>query len=68
MKGATADRETRDRLMKAAERWSRQEGCVEIASNTWLHNVGSRRAHQALGFAIVERTVSFRKALRAVRR
>jgi aminoglycoside 6'-N-acetyltransferase I len=52
------------RLMQAAERWAIDQGCVEMASDTWLDNQGSQRAHLALGFEEVERAVSFRKPLR----
>ena len=50
-------------LVAAAEQWSRDQGCVEMASNTWLDADVSQRAHQALGYEIVERTVHFRKKL-----
>jgi aminoglycoside 6'-N-acetyltransferase I len=50
-------------LMDAAEAWTREQGCVEIASDTWADNVASERAHTALGFEVVDRCVNFRKAL-----
>ena len=50
-------------LMDAAEAWSRKNGYREIASDTWLDNLPSQRAHTALGFEEVERAVHFRKAL-----
>jgi aminoglycoside 6'-N-acetyltransferase I len=50
-------------LMLAAETWARVQGCLEIASDTWIDNEESQRAHQALGFEIVDRCVNFRKAL-----
>ena len=50
-------------LVAAAEQWSRDQGCIEMASNTWLDAEVSQRAHQALGFEIVDRTVHFRKKL-----
>jgi aminoglycoside 6'-N-acetyltransferase I len=50
-------------LMRAAEDWARARGCLEMASDTWLDNEGSQRAHQALGFELVDRCVHFRKAL-----
>jgi aminoglycoside 6'-N-acetyltransferase I len=50
-------------LMTAAEGWCRRQGCTELASDTWLDNEPSQKAHVALGFAIVERVVLFRKPL-----
>lgn len=50
-------------LVNAAEQWSREQGCIEMASNTWLDAEVSQRAHEALGYEIVERTVHFRKKL-----
>jgi aminoglycoside 6'-N-acetyltransferase I len=52
-------------LMNAAEAWAASQGCTELASDTWIDNEPSQRAHQALGFEIVDRCVYFRKALRA---
>ena len=51
-------------LMAAAEDWARGQGCREMGSDTWHDNLPSQRAHQALGYQLVERIVSFRKALR----
>jgi aminoglycoside 6'-N-acetyltransferase I len=51
------------RLVEAAERWARDRGCLEMASDTWLDNEGSQRAHQALGFEVVDRCVHYRKLL-----
>jgi aminoglycoside 6'-N-acetyltransferase I len=50
-------------LIAAAEAWCRGQGCTELASDTWHDNDASIRAHQALGFEVVERTVCLRKAL-----
>jgi aminoglycoside 6'-N-acetyltransferase I len=50
-------------LMVAAERWSRLQGARELASDTWIDEEPSQRAHQALGFEIVDRCVHFRKSL-----
>ncbi|HEY3803082.1 MAG TPA: GNAT family N-acetyltransferase [Kofleriaceae bacterium] len=50
-------------LMAAAEAWSREQGASELASDTWLDNAGSQRAHEALGFEVVDRCVNYRKAL-----
>lgn len=50
-------------LVLAAEDWARKQGCVEMASDALLENAASQRAHEALGFAVVDRCVRFRKAL-----
>ncbi len=50
-------------LMRSAEAWARAQGCLEMASDALIDNEGSLRAHQALGFEIVDRCVHFRKAL-----
>jgi aminoglycoside 6'-N-acetyltransferase I len=51
-------------LMDAAEAWSREQGAHELGSDTWLDSDGSQRAHEALGFEVVDRCVHYRKALR----
>jgi aminoglycoside 6'-N-acetyltransferase I len=51
-------------LLRAAEDWAREQGCVELASDTWIDNALSQRVHEALGFREVERAIHFRKALR----
>lgn len=50
-------------LVRAAEQWARSQGCREIASDTWLDHDDSQRAHEALGFEVVDRCVHYRKAL-----
>lgn len=50
-------------LVAAAEEWARSQGYAELASNADLENHGSQRAHGAVGFEEVERTVHYRKAL-----
>ena len=50
-------------LVAAAEQWSRDQGCIEMASDTWHDAEVSQRAHQALGYEIVARNVHFRKKL-----
>ena len=52
-------------LVAAVERWTRQQGCAELASDTWLDGVSSQRAHLACGFEETERIVCFRKRLAA---
>lgn len=51
-------------LLAAAETWSRERGCVEMASDTWIDAKESQRVHEALGFAVVDRCVNYRKSLR----
>jgi aminoglycoside 6'-N-acetyltransferase I len=50
-------------LMRAAEDWSRAQGCVEMASDALIDNAGSESAHKSLGFEIVDRCIHFRKHL-----
>jgi aminoglycoside 6'-N-acetyltransferase I len=50
-------------LLTAAEHWARSQGCVEMASDTWIDNEAGQRAHEVLGFTIVDRCVHYRKAL-----
>jgi len=50
-------------LMAAAEDWARSQGCVEMASDAHIDNTLSLRAHESLGFEVVERAILFRKAL-----
>lgn len=50
-------------LVRAAEDWSRAQGCVEMGSDTWIDNETSQQAHQALGYEVVDRVVVFRKRL-----
>ena len=50
-------------LVRAAEEWAREQGCVEMASDALIDNVTSHLAHAALGYQIVERAVHFRKQL-----
>jgi aminoglycoside 6'-N-acetyltransferase I len=50
-------------LLAAAEDWVRSQGCVEIASDTWVDNEVSQRVHEALGYEVVDRCVHYRKTL-----
>jgi aminoglycoside 6'-N-acetyltransferase I len=50
-------------LMRAAENWARDHGCKEMASDTWIDRANSQKAHEALGFEIVDRCIKFRKEL-----
>ena len=51
------------KLVAAAEDWARSQGCVEIASDTWIDNEVSQRVHEALGYEVVDRCVHYRKTL-----
>lgn len=50
-------------LIQAAEDWARANGCVEMASDTWLDNEAGIRAHLKMGFNEAERLVHFVKRL-----
>jgi len=50
-------------LLAAAEEWARGQGCVEIASDTWIDSEISQRAHESLGYEVVDRCVHYRKTL-----
>jgi aminoglycoside 6'-N-acetyltransferase I len=50
-------------LVDAAERWAREKGCTEMASDTWLENESSIAAHLKLGYWEAERLVHFVKRL-----
>jgi aminoglycoside 6'-N-acetyltransferase I len=50
-------------LIVAAEKWARKQGCREMASDTWIANEPSQRAHEALGYEVVDRCVHYRKPL-----
>ena len=51
------------RLVSAAEVWARNQGCKEMASDTWIDHLDSQRAHESLGFEVVDRCVHYRKKL-----
>jgi len=50
-------------LMKAAEDWSSEQGCSQIASDALIDNLPSQQAHSALGFEVVDRCIHYKKAL-----
>ena len=50
-------------LVGAMEAWAREQGCTEMASDTWLDNETSIQAHLNLGYEESERLVHFRKSL-----
>ena len=51
------------KLLAQAEQWARNHGCVEMASDAVIDNEVSHRAHQALGYEVVDRCVHYRKRL-----
>ena len=51
------------KLLQAAEDWARKQGCQEMASDALVSNELSQRVHFALGFAVVDRCVHYRKVL-----
>jgi aminoglycoside 6'-N-acetyltransferase I len=50
-------------LMRAAEDWARAQGCHEMASDALIDNETSQRAHESLGYEVVDRCVHYRKSL-----
>jgi aminoglycoside 6'-N-acetyltransferase I len=50
-------------LVHAAEEWARAQGLSEMASDTWLENDASIRAHSKMGYEEAERLVHFIKKL-----
>jgi len=50
-------------LIAAAESWGRARGCIEMASDTWIDHDVSQRAHEAIGFSVVDRCVHYKKVL-----
>lgn len=50
-------------LVERVERWARDVGCTEMASDALLDNSASHAVHRALGFVETERVVYFRKGL-----
>lgn len=50
-------------LLARAEDWARGHGCVEMASDVIIDNEMSQRAHEALGYEVVDRCVHYRKSL-----
>ena len=50
-------------LLSAAEVWARSRGLIELASDALLENIAAQRAHEAVGFEEVERSVKFCKRL-----
>ena len=51
------------KLLAKAEDWARGYKCVEMASDALIDNELSQRAHEALGYEVVDRCVHYRKRL-----
>jgi len=51
------------RLLAKAEDWARIHSCGEMASDALIDNERSQRAHEALGYEVVDRCVHYRKRL-----
>lgn len=51
------------KLLDQAEDWARSHGCKEMASDALIANETSQRAHEALGYEVVDRCVHYRKVL-----
>lgn len=51
------------KLLAMAEGWARAQGCLEMASDTWIDNEVSQRAHENAGYKVVDRCVHYRKSL-----
>ena len=50
-------------LVRAAEQWALERGCLEMGSDTWIDNEVSYRAHLAIGYEEAERLIHFKKRL-----
>ncbi|POF40192.1 aminoglycoside 6'-acetyltransferase [Pseudomonas laurylsulfativorans] len=50
-------------LIEIVAQWGREQGCVQMASDTELDNLASQDTHNALGFEETERVVFFKRQL-----
>ena len=50
-------------LLAECEKWAKEKGCAEFASDCELDNAESLRFHLAMGFAEANRIICFRKDL-----
>ncbi len=50
-------------LLKECEKWAKEKGCSEFASDCELTNTSSFNFHKALGFEEVNRVICFKKEL-----
>jgi aminoglycoside 6'-N-acetyltransferase I len=51
------------KLLAKAEDWARSQRCIEMASDAVVDNQLSQRAHEALGYEVVDRCVHYKKRL-----
>lgn len=51
-------------LLSECEKWAKEKGCSEFASDCELDNDESMRFHMAVGFAEANRVICFRKELK----
>jgi len=51
------------KLIAVAEDWARSHKCIEMASDALIDNALSQKAHEALGYEVVDRCVHYRKRL-----
>jgi len=51
-------------LVESVVKWALDQGCRELASDSFLDNAVAHAAHRGLGFEETERVVYFRRALR----
>ena len=57
------DRGIGRKLLAKAEDWARSQRCIEMASDAVVDNQLSQRAHEALGYEVVDRCVHYKKRL-----
>lgn len=50
-------------LLSACEKWAKESGCTEFASDCELENMGSLQFHMAVGFNEANRIICFTKQL-----
>lgn len=50
-------------LLASCEKWAKEKGCREFASDCEIHNTDSLNFHKALGFDEVNRIICFKKDL-----
>ncbi len=50
-------------LLHECERWAKEKGCLEFASDCELDNISSLNFHMSIGFEEANRVICFRKEL-----
>lgn len=50
-------------LLSACEKWAKDMGCSEFASDCELDNIGSLKFHLAMGFDEANRIICFKKSI-----